>query len=954
MQRSVGFRSCLALLALLVLPVVSPAQTPPQDFRFTATVGGRGPWSEQRTITIDSSAHGTYTRIRDSLGTAVIAETTFSISPAGLQRLWQSLQTNSFASLNAEYEDSTFSDGPVALLSVRANAADRHVTLRSAAQVQVQAILDSLNGLLPPSLRLRYAPPARGTVIPKDPCPPGAENLGRTLHRTEGNPFAGKEATRTVRARVAAPHGYELVHPGTVVAYEIPFAELVKQGRISLTSKGEFFGDAVSITIDNTQPPPPKATITIKLYIEFWGQYATPENVFPVIADILSKWNGVMTTGGNPLKIDVDPIMRPDALVPPGTPGYHQIELVPKDAVRSYVAGMGPEFGINYGTGRGQWELEQPPGIYAHEAGHLLGLEDQYDDFERQSNGSWYSKTANTYLSDDVAMAKYWLKQDPNRDYASTLQKVQKSNLVSPPKDDHAGDLMASNWRNPLQEDIDNIAAQAGLLVRIPDGTPLVSRNNAYQNLVVTHGAEIFVPAGQTRTLNGLYAACIDHGQLPPDAGTIFDVAPPLSSWSGIPGAASLAALAHFIDSSGLYCGDHPAAQLAVWRVTDDVYPMMENETDVVLLGAGVTAGDRVFDFPRLTSPSQGNTAAKIVVPDELFPADLRPGRIQGHTGKASAFHGSVARPAVPGISTSFQWFAVGPSYAPKNVVVQGDSALLTPDGPGVFELGLRVTTNDSATGTRSFTPSQRAVVVVPDSATETFEHGGLLDRYRWATSPDAPWKVSAAQAHTGNSSAESGSPLRTGSGPLSSSLEIRLSWPRDTTVTFALRFVPGSFTDNLEFLIDSVADEHISSFQDWQIFRSRIDAGERTLTWRTTSYGTRPAKAWLDNVFLPAGSVVTSTRVNDQVPQVYALEQNYPNPFNPKTNIGFRIAEFGLVWLAVYDLLGREVAVLVNEPKAPGSYEVELNASGLASGVYVYRLTAGAFVATRKMIVVK
>jgi len=90
------------------------------------------------------------------------------------------------------------------------------------------------------------------------------------------------------------------------------------------------------------------------------------------------------------------------------------------------------------------------------------------------------------------------------------------------------------------------------------------------------------------------------------------------------------------------------------------------------------------------------------------------------------------------------------------------------------------------------------------------------------------------------------------------------------------------------------------------------------------------------------------------EIPSTSSLEQNYPNPFNPATNIGFEIADFGLVRLELYDVLGREVAVLVNEKKAPGSYTVTFEASGLATGVYLYRLTAGQFVQTRKMILVR
>jgi outer membrane protein assembly factor BamB len=84
-----------------------------------------------------------------------------------------------------------------------------------------------------------------------------------------------------------------------------------------------------------------------------------------------------------------------------------------------------------------------------------------------------------------------------------------------------------------------------------------------------------------------------------------------------------------------------------------------------------------------------------------------------------------------------------------------------------------------------------------------------------------------------------------------------------------------------------------------------------------------------------------------------FILYQNYPNPFNPKTKIKFSTPHSAFITLKVYDLLGREVAVLVNEPKQAGEYEVEFDASkyGLSSGVYMSRLTAGSFSSTKKLI---
>jgi Secretion system C-terminal sorting domain len=92
----------------------------------------------------------------------------------------------------------------------------------------------------------------------------------------------------------------------------------------------------------------------------------------------------------------------------------------------------------------------------------------------------------------------------------------------------------------------------------------------------------------------------------------------------------------------------------------------------------------------------------------------------------------------------------------------------------------------------------------------------------------------------------------------------------------------------------------------------------------------------------------------SNEIPSQFTLEQNYPNPFNPLTTIKFQVPNSSFVNLKVYDVLGNEVATLVNEEKATGSYEVNFDAKGLSSGIYFYRINAGSFVETKKMIVLK
>lgn len=96
---------------------------------------------------------------------------------------------------------------------------------------------------------------------------------------------------------------------------------------------------------------------------------------------------------------------------------------------------------------------------------------------------------------------------------------------------------------------------------------------------------------------------------------------------------------------------------------------------------------------------------------------------------------------------------------------------------------------------------------------------------------------------------------------------------------------------------------------------------------------------------------------VNDKhIPHEFALYQNYPNPFNPTTNLRFTISDLQFVELKVYDILGNEIATLVNEEKLPGKYDVKFDAGlyNLSSGVYIYRLNAGNFIQRNKMLLLK
>jgi hypothetical protein len=105
-----------------------------------------------------------------------------------------------------------------------------------------------------------------------------------------------------------------------------------------------------------------------------------------------------------------------------------------------------------------------------------------------------------------------------------------------------------------------------------------------------------------------------------------------------------------------------------------------------------------------------------------------------------------------------------------------------------------------------------------------------------------------------------------------------------------------------------------------------------------------------------PLSQMITSVReiAENEMPREYKLGQNFPNPFNPTTTIKYRIQELSFVTLKVYDVLGNEITSLVNEEKYVGSYEAKFDATVLPSGVYFYRIQAGSFVETKKMLLLK
>lgn len=155
--------------------------------------------------------------------------------------------------------------------------------------------------------------------------------------------------------------------------------------------------------------------------------------------------------------------------------------------------------------------------------------------------------------------------------------------------------------------------------------------------------------------------------------------------------------------------------------------------------------------------------------------------------------------------------------------------------------------------------------------------------------------------------------------------------------------------SDNRAF-VGSAVDTTVAD----TLLQTKFLAANTTYYWRASAANPVGASDYSALASFTTADFISAIEALDELPTQFGLSQNYPNPFNPGTSFEFQVSGFEFVSLKVLDLLGREVAILVQGNRRPGRYRVQWNASGLPSGVYFYRLRAGSFVDTKKMVVAK
>jgi Secretion system C-terminal sorting domain len=165
----------------------------------------------------------------------------------------------------------------------------------------------------------------------------------------------------------------------------------------------------------------------------------------------------------------------------------------------------------------------------------------------------------------------------------------------------------------------------------------------------------------------------------------------------------------------------------------------------------------------------------------------------------------------------------------------------------------------------------------------------------------------------------------------------------------------------NLEILYKRSMDNGLSWVDSTQLSNSFSTARDAAISaydvsthvvWTDTRHGSTNHEIYYKQN--PTGNISGIENISLDFPEGFMLDQNYPNPFNPSTSIKYQVSSNTQVSLKVYDVLGNEVAILVNEEKPAGSYEVDFNAVGLSSGIYFYKLQSASFVETKKMTLLK
>jgi uncharacterized lipoprotein YddW (UPF0748 family) len=376
------------------------------------------------------------------------------------------------------------------------------------------------------------------------------------------------------------------------------------------------------------------------------------------------------------------------------------------------------------------------------------------------------------------------------------------------------------------------------------------------------------------------------------------------------------------------------------------------------------SAGPAALQWDEPTESSDGETARRYVV-YRFTSSVIVPGQLDDPTYILGSTDQKNFSPEVPPAGFDY-YYAV--TALDRNHNESGPTTTLLvgiPDAPQLASPSNGSGNQPATVALQWYAPATAATYRLQVATDSTFASGVLLDLRNYTdtsafvavTVPQQTyyWRVNASNGGgTGQYSAVwsfmtgfSPAPLLAlpSHGTLNVPIPVHFSWYS----------APGALTYDFQLSTNSLFSPSIvdtSGLVDTAIVVSGLQE-LRNHFWRVRTVNAAGAGPWSGNFAFRTGLVV-SVEPLAQIPSEFRLEQNYPNPFNPVTNIQFSLPAAGYVTLRVFDLLGREVAQLVNGELKPGTYTVRFDASALTSGTYVYVLTSDGHRLPRKMLFLK
>ncbi len=846
----------------------SGAQTP-SNLEIIATSGGLEPGSEASVVHIQSDGSGTYTRYLPEDPVADPLENqTFTLTSQQLLDIYNAIQNNNFFSLDDEYTDTTITDRTYANLQVIADANNHSVWTQNIAVTEFDNIMTAINAATAPEFNIEYDISVPAEINSVDICGSSYKSAGYLTKPSRQHLWP-----EMVHGLKSAKNGETTAHPGTLVAHELSLQEAVNKGIANLSGKDEYFGDAIAISANNTTPYSSNQ-VKVKLHLEFWGSGATIENMFKVKNAIESHWSNKTTSEGKQFIVEV--IMRGSTRAwPHETAGYHQIKLDPS-VKSSNVWWLGKRFDLNWGVGSGKWRASGPDveKSWAHEAGHLMGRHDTYNDYRKQADGMWRRKNdGQSFTSEQLADMYHEKFGKTAEEMKKKFEKPTCKRHVAP-QDGHENDIMGMLTGNPSVSAIDSIASKAGLVIDVKPGDILINKNKGNQNITITRSERFFVKRGETKTLAGLYGACIDAHDGIPSAYDAFDVAPNLIHWSDFESAQYLLKLLNYVDSNALFCPGLYDTQGAIWRITDNNIYYGYEPIETLFANAGVDLGTQILDFPRMDNPYSDSAGSYSIIPWELYRLTISSpeGKVNNQPQNLN-LQVALSAPVEELPAATYVWsLQLPPGSNASLSSLTGETTSFLPDNRGYYKVNVEASLQGIS---NQFNHTD--VVVLADDYTETFE-GGTINTtgpFNWSTPDVLGWDITDNVSYTGSYSICPGLTYDT----LSNIIELQAEVYEDDSISFVCKVSSEEDYDFLRFYIDDVQMGEWTGQTDWNIVSYPVSKGIRNFKWayeKDDEYYSGADRAWIDDIFFPESMQLVGIYDTKALDEIFRI---YPNP---------------------------------------------------------------------------